>query len=101
MLDELYKVLQDRKENAPAGSYTVELLSSGTEGILRKIHEETLEVSLAAAGQGSQRLVEETADLLYHLLVLLVSEGIELDDVWTELRARRHGPEETGGGGSP
>lgn len=89
MLDELYTVLLDRKQRATVGSYTHSLLTAGQQQILRKIHEETLELIQAADHEGGERLIEESADLLYHWLVLLVSRGISLDLVWQELRDRR------------
>ena len=89
MLDELYTVLLDRKQRAPAGSYTRSLLNAGEQQILRKIHEETFELIQAANQEGDERLVEESADLLYHWLVLLVSRGISLELVWQELKDRR------------
>lgn len=89
ILDTLFATLQDRKTNPRAGSYTAELLAAGEDEIVKKVGEEAVEIILAAKGQGNERLVEETADLLYHLLVLLVSRDLTLDDVRAEL-ARRH-----------
>jgi phosphoribosyl-ATP pyrophosphohydrolase len=89
MLAELYQVLLDRKQQAPADSYTYALLSSGQEKILRKLHEETFELIQAANLEGDQRLVEESVDWLYHWLVLLVARGIPLDSIWRELHDRR------------
>lgn len=93
MLDELYSLLEQRARTRPEGSYTAELLDAGDEAILRKLHEECLEVILAAQGESDQRLTEETADLLYHLLVLLVARGVSLQQVWDELERRRSGGE--------
>ncbi len=89
IIDTLFATLQDRKANPRAGSYTAELLAAGEDEIVKKVGEEAVEIILAAKGQGNERLVEETADLLYHLLVLLVSRDLTLDDVRAEL-ARRH-----------
>jgi phosphoribosyl-ATP pyrophosphohydrolase len=89
ILDTIFATLQDRKTNPRAGSYTAELLAAGEDEIVKKVGEEAVEIILAAKGQGNERLVEETADLLYHLLVLLVSRDLTLDDVRAEL-ARRH-----------
>jgi phosphoribosyl-ATP pyrophosphohydrolase len=89
ILDSLVTVLQDRKANPQPGSYTNSLLDAGEDEIVKKVGEEAVEIILAAKGQGNERLVEETADLLYHLLVLLVSRDLTLDDVRAEL-ARRH-----------
>jgi phosphoribosyl-ATP pyrophosphohydrolase len=89
MLDELYQVLEDRKRETPAGSYTAALLGQGQDQILRKINEETFELIQAASIEGDARLVQESADLLYHWLVLLVARDIPLQSVWRELEARR------------
>lgn len=92
MLDEIWQVLEERKRQPETGSYTVELLAGGQDLILRKIHEETVELTLAAVSEGRQRMTEEVADLFYHVLVLLLASGVDLSDVWAELRARRSGP---------
>jgi len=89
MLNDLFEIIQDRKENRPDGSYTVQLLDRGSQAILRKLGEEAVEVLLAAHGEGKGRLVEETADLFYHTLVLLAAHDISLTAVEDELR-RRH-----------
>jgi phosphoribosyl-ATP pyrophosphohydrolase len=89
MLQELFTIIQSRQERAPENSYTARLLSAGEDTILKKVGEEAMEVILAAKAQGSQRLVEEVADLYYHTLVLLAARGLTLADVEAELR-RRH-----------
>jgi phosphoribosyl-ATP pyrophosphohydrolase len=89
LLKKLSEIIQDRKKNRPAGSYTVELLESGEDKVLKKVGEEAMEVILAAKGQGRQRLVEETADLFYHVLVMLAAYDLTLDDV-EEALCRRH-----------
>jgi phosphoribosyl-ATP pyrophosphohydrolase len=90
-LDQLLSVLETRKKEAPEGSYTARLLANGEDEILKKVGEETMEVILAAKGQGDQRLIEEVADLFYHTLVLLVARDLSLEDVEQELE-RRHKP---------
>ena len=90
MLKELSEIIENRKNNMRQGSYTVELHQAGRGEVLKKVGEEAMEVILAAKGQGSQRLVEETADLLYHLLVMLAAHDLTLSDVEEELQ-RRHG----------
>ncbi len=92
ILDTLFATLQERNINRPAGSYTAELLDAGEDEIVKKVGEEAVEIILAAKGQGNERLIEETADLLYHLFVLLVSRGLTLDDVRKELAKRHHTP---------
>ncbi len=89
MLNDLFEIILDRKAHPQPGSYTNRLLDAGIDSILQKVGEESVEVILAAKGQGRQRLVEEVSDLFYHCLVLLVSQGISLEDIETEL-ARRH-----------
>jgi phosphoribosyl-ATP pyrophosphohydrolase len=87
-IDELYQVLLDRKENPRDGSYTNQLLADEEE-IAKKIGEEAIEIVLAAASQGRERIIEETADLIYHTLVLLVANDITWDDILAELARRR------------
>ncbi len=91
MLHELFTTILERKRNMPPTSYTASLLKEGREAIQRKVGEEALEVILASSGEGTQRLVEESADLIYHLLVLLAYHDLGLLDVEAELR-RRHAP---------
>ncbi len=88
MINELFDIILDRKRNQPRGSYTAQLLQEGQDSILKKVGEETMEVILAATGQGKQRVIEETADLLYHTLVLLAYQDISFDEVQRELRQR-------------
>ncbi len=92
MLAELFAVIQSRRTADPQTSYTARLFAQGQEEILKKVGEEAVEVILAAAAQGDQRLIEESADLLYHLLVLLAARGLSLAAVEEEL-ARRHRPQ--------
>ena len=87
-IDQLFATLQDRKANPTTGSYTASLLAQGEDEIVKKIGEEAVEIILAAKGQGNQRIVEETADLVYHLLVLLVSRDLTWDDIRAELKQR-------------
>ena len=88
MLNELFAIIEDRKANPTEKSYTAQLISEGEDKILQKVGEEAVEVILAAKGQGDQRLIEETADLFYHTLVLLSAKGLTLGDVEAELRQR-------------
>lgn len=91
VIDDLFGVLLARKRNAPPGSYTAELLAAGEDEIVKKVGEEAVELILAAKGQGDERLVAETADLVYHLLVLLAARGLSWDNVLRELASRREG----------
>ena len=88
MFDELFSIIEDRKREQPMGSYTRQLLIGGEDLILRKIGEESLEVLFASKGEGDQRLVEEAADLIYHLFVLLAYKDIPLEAVKAELKER-------------
>ena len=88
-LQRLYQVIQDRRQNPIPGSYTASLLDAGLPKIAQKVGEEAAEVLVAALAQEDQRLVEEAADLAYHLLVLLAARDITPASVTAEL-ARRH-----------
>ena len=88
VLQELYAIIQQRKEQRPEGSYTAYLFNSGLDKILKKVGEEATE-TIVAAKNSDGRLVPETADLIYHLLVLLVERGVTLDEIRGELKERR------------
>lgn len=88
MLKKLFCIIEDRKNNPTNSSYTAKLLATGEDRILQKVGEEAVEVILAAKGQGRQRLIEETADLLYHIFVMLAAKDVTLEDVEAELRER-------------
>jgi phosphoribosyl-ATP pyrophosphohydrolase/phosphoribosyl-AMP cyclohydrolase len=88
-LDGLMTVLRDRHTNRPEGSYSTYLFNEGRNKILKKIGEEATEVIIAATGETRERLVSEAADLVYHLSVLLVNEGLSWDDIGAELRKRQ------------
>lgn len=89
MIEKLFHIIEDRRIQPIEGSYTNKLFDSGYEQISKKVGEEAIEVIIAAGIQGKNRIVEETSDLIYHLFVLLVYEGISLDEIETEL-TRRH-----------
>jgi len=84
----LEKVIDDRIAKRPDGSYTAKLLSKGRMRIAQKVGEEGLEAALAGAGGSDAQVIEEVADLLYHVLVLLRARGLSLERVSRELRAR-------------
>ena len=90
LLDRLYSLIESRRRERPEGSYTSYLFAQGLDKILAKVSEESAETVVAGRDESDQRLVEETSDLLYHLLVLLVERGVTLDQVRSEL-ARREG----------
>jgi phosphoribosyl-AMP cyclohydrolase / phosphoribosyl-ATP pyrophosphohydrolase len=87
-LPALERVIAERRESAPAGSYTGELLADPPR-IGEKIREEADEVARAAADESDERVAEEAADVLYHLSVLLASRGLVLEDALRELNGRR------------
>ncbi|MBZ4665083.1 bifunctional phosphoribosyl-AMP cyclohydrolase/phosphoribosyl-ATP diphosphatase HisIE [Mahella sp.] len=89
-LAELYDVIVDRKNNPKEGSYTDYLFEKGIDKILKKVGEESAEVIIAAKNGVYDEVRWEVADLFYHVLVLLVQQGMTLDDIYAELKGRRH-----------
>lgn len=89
ILEELYQVILHRRNNPQEGSYTNYLLDSGIDKVLKKVGEETTEVVIAAKNAGCEELIYETADLLYHLSVLMVVKGVTLEEIAAVLAARR------------
>jgi phosphoribosyl-ATP pyrophosphohydrolase len=88
-IEELYRIILDRREHPTPDSYTARLFSAGLDEIVKKVGEEAIEVILAAKAQGRQRLIEEVADLTYHSLVLLAACELTPEDIKAELE-RRH-----------
>ncbi len=89
-INALIATIRDRQAHPREGSYTCKLLAAGPVEILKKVGEEAVEVVVAGALQEDSRLVYESADLVYHLLVALVARGLSWDDVEAELRRRFH-----------
>ncbi len=89
-LKELERVIAERDKNRPEGSYTTSLLESGIKRIAQKVGEEGVETALAAAAGDDDELLNESADLIYHLLVLLRSRKLELGTLVEVLKVR-HG----------
>lgn len=91
VLDELFAVIEERRDTLPEESYTASLFTheKGENEVLEKLGEETTEVLLAAKGDDNEELAGEAADLVYHLLVLLAMKDMTLADLRTELRERR------------
>lgn len=87
-LGTLEGVIGQRLQERPEGSYTARLLAEGPKRIAQKVGEEGLEVALAALAETDQEVLAESADLLFHLLVLLKSRGLSLEDVVAVLRSR-------------
>ncbi|PID61011.1 MAG: phosphoribosyl-ATP diphosphatase [Gammaproteobacteria bacterium] len=88
ILERLSANIESRKGADASVSYTASLFNAGEEAILKKVGEEAVEVLLAAGNQDNRHLVAESADLLFHLMVLLSSRGLALDDVLNELQRR-------------
>jgi phosphoribosyl-ATP pyrophosphohydrolase/phosphoribosyl-AMP cyclohydrolase len=88
LLTRLAATVARRASERPHDSYTVQLLEKGVAGIAQKVGEEAVEVVVAATAEDENRLAAESADLLYHLLVLLQARGVTLDDVLRALEAR-------------
>ncbi len=86
---QLAQLIEDRKKEQPAGSYTVRLLND-LDKAAQKVGEEGVEVVIASLSQTRERLIEESADLIYHLLVLLAAKDVSLADVEAELASRSH-----------
>ena len=90
-IQSLYELIQTRKIQMPENSYTTYLFTEGRDKIVKKVGEEAIEVVLAATAQTRERLVEEIADLTYHVLVLMAQQGIEPRDILDELTNRHAG----------
>jgi phosphoribosyl-ATP pyrophosphohydrolase/phosphoribosyl-AMP cyclohydrolase len=84
----LWRTIAERAAERPAGSYTTELLQAGIGACARKVGEEAVELTVAALDESDERVIEEAADLVYHLYVLLAARGLDLAQVDDELRAR-------------
>ena len=90
VLDRLWGVVMSRRDADPATSHSARLLSRGTAKVAQKFGEEAVECLIEAVAGNRTALVAESADVLYHLLVMWVDAGILADEVWAEL-ARREG----------
>lgn len=88
VLKALYETVTERKENPAEGSYTCYLFEKGIDKILKKCGEECSEVIIAAKNGEKEEVIYEVSDLLYHLMVLLVNEGISIDEISAELYKR-------------
>jgi phosphoribosyl-ATP pyrophosphohydrolase len=90
VLDALFATIEDRRDELPEGSYTASLFAheKGENAVLEKIGEEATEVILAAKDDDSEELLAESADLVYHLLVLLAMQDATVDDLRAELEDR-------------
>jgi phosphoribosyl-AMP cyclohydrolase / phosphoribosyl-ATP pyrophosphohydrolase len=85
---ELWRTIAERASTRPEGSYTTQLLDDGVGAVARKVGEEAVELAVAALDESDERVVEEAADLVFHLYVLLAARGLDVARVEDELRAR-------------
>jgi phosphoribosyl-ATP pyrophosphohydrolase len=90
VLERLFSTIQSRRGADPASSYTAKLLAEGKPKIAKKLGEEATETVIAATSGTPAEVARESADLLYHLLVLWAATGVTPAEVWAEL-ARREG----------
>lgn len=88
VLDRLWAVVMDRRSADPAHSHSARLLSRGTTKVAQKFGEEAVECLIEAVTGNNPALISESADVLYHLLVMWVAAGVEPADVWSELMRR-------------
>ncbi len=89
ILQELYAIIEERRNNPGEDSYTNYLLSTGLDKILKKIGEESSEIIIAAKGDDKDELIYEISDLVYHLLVLMAHENVSIEEIKDELKTRR------------
>lgn len=90
-IDELYKIIKDRKQKMPDNSYVASLFAKGTDAIIQKVGEEAVEVVIAAKNSSRKRIIEESTDLIFHLLILLINKKITLENMNEELEKRANG----------
>ena len=88
VLQALYQTVLERRDNPQEGSYTCYLLDKGIDKILKKVGEECAETIIAAKNGDNSETILEISDLIYHLMVMMVSQGIEIEDVFAELSKR-------------
>jgi phosphoribosyl-ATP pyrophosphohydrolase/phosphoribosyl-AMP cyclohydrolase len=89
ILEEVYGVILDRKQTRIPGAYTSYLFDKGVDTILQKLGEEVTEVLIAAKNRQRDEVIKEAADVMYHLMVLLAAEGVDVREVFGELANRR------------
>nr|WP_058485101.1 bifunctional phosphoribosyl-AMP cyclohydrolase/phosphoribosyl-ATP diphosphatase HisIE [Defluviitalea phaphyphila] len=89
ILQEIYNVIVDRKNNPKEGSYTNYLFDKGIDKMLKKVGEESAEVIIASKNNNKEEIVYEMSDLLYHLMVVMVETGVKWEDICKELKKRR------------
>ncbi len=88
----LQRFIEKRKKELPEGSYTTSLFKDGCHRMAQKVGEEALEAVIEAVADNNERLIYEASDMLYHLIVLLTSKGLSIEDIAQELQVR-HDPQ--------
>jgi phosphoribosyl-ATP pyrophosphohydrolase len=89
ILDTLYETIEARRGGDPEASYTAKLFDRGRRKIAEKFGEEAIELVVATLAEGPDQMVRESADVLYHMLVLWADRGIKPAEVWNELASRQ------------
>lgn len=87
-IDEVYKIIEDRKKRMPKNSYVAELFKSGDDRIIQKVGEEAVEAIIAAKNKNKKEVISETADLWFHSLVMLSTLGISIEEIYKEFTKR-------------
>ncbi|MEN3007682.1 bifunctional phosphoribosyl-AMP cyclohydrolase/phosphoribosyl-ATP diphosphatase HisIE [Pseudothermotoga sp.] len=87
-LEKLYRIVQQRKSKMPESSYTAKLFRKGLDEIVKKVGEEAIEVIVAAKSSDEEHFINEVADLIYHLTVLMVEKNVEWSKIIEELQDR-------------
>ena len=85
---ELYEIIESRRNSDESTSYTKQLLDRGLDRVIQKVGEESVEVVIAAKNDENDKFIGEVADLVYHLLVLLVTKDIKITDIEKRLQER-------------
>lgn len=89
ILDEVFSVIEDRKDIPEEGSYVASLFDKGEDSIIEKVGEEAVELIIAAKNSDKPEIISEAADLIFHIMVLICEKGVTMEDIYTELRSRR------------
>ncbi|ENJ9653392.1 phosphoribosyl-ATP diphosphatase [Clostridium botulinum] len=89
VLNNLFNIIEDRKDKPIEGSYTGYLFEKGLDKILKKVGEESSEIIIAAKNEDKEELIKEICDLTYHIMVLMAEKQIKLDGIEKELEKRR------------
>ncbi len=89
ILDEVFSVIENRKNIPKEGSYVASLFDLGEDSIIEKVGEEAVELIIAAKNSDKPEIIAEAADLIFHIMVLICEKGVTMEDIYTELGNRR------------